>query len=102
MMFCLIACELSAETTPTQNHGMCTTRRYTSFFPFPVAHLILLGTVKDFFGFWFRTRDKKKDKNPTLRLPGDIIRQMDTRIKAMNITREYTRKPNAPRYDNAI
>ena len=46
-----------------------------------------MGIVQDFFVFWLRTV-KKDDRNPGLALPGRIVRQMDTRIRLMHITRE--------------
>ena len=62
-----------------------------------MAHLILLGIVEDFFGFWFRKVDKEKDPLPHLVIPNEVAGRMDTRIKCMKVTREFTRKPNALR-----
>ena len=56
----------------------------------------MLGIVQDFFSFWFR-KIADKDKLPHLVIPGVVVQRMDTRIKTMKVTREYTRKPNALR-----
>ena len=55
--------------------------------------------MEDFFGFWFRNVEKDTDKLPQMVVPPIVVQRMDARIKRMKVAREYTRKPNALRYD---
>ena len=68
-------------------------RRYTTFYPLPVAHLLLLGIVKDFWKYWLRKKDSEgKAGDNTYRIPDQVKHKLERRAKAVQLTKEHTKR----------
>ena len=63
-----------------------------------MAHLLLLGIVKDFWLFWMRKQTPSDEEGP-YRMPDHVRTKLKNRAKAVQMTKEHTKRAGDTKCD---